>query len=74
MSESQARARLYLHAEALLTEIDGVRATALFLSRLAKEQDDENLAMVASELVSLYGRLSDRFGGLVAVLREAPDA
>ncbi len=74
MSESQARARLYLQAEALQTEIDSVRAAALFLIRLTKEHDDENLAMVASELLSLSGRLSDRFGGLVAVLREEPDA
>ncbi len=74
MSESQARTRLYLHAEALQTEIDGVRSAALFFSRLAKEHDDENLAIAASGLLTLHGRLSDRFGGLVTVLREASDA
>lgn len=74
MSESQFRAELYLHAEALQTEIDGVRATALHLSRLAKEYDDENLAIVASKLLSRHSRLYDRFTGLVAVLRESSDA
>ena len=74
MSETQVRARLYLHAEALQTEIDGVRTDALFFSRLAKQHDDENLAMVASGLLSLHGRLSDRFGGLVAVLRKASNS
>ncbi len=74
MSETQLRARLYLHAEALQTEIDGVRSAALFFSRLAKEHDDENLAIAASGLLTLHGRLSDRFGGLVAVLRTASNS
>jgi hypothetical protein len=73
MSESQARARLYLHAEALQTEIDGVRSAALFFSRHARKFDDANLATFESKLLSLHSRLSYRFGELVAVLREVSD-
>jgi hypothetical protein len=73
MSESQVRARLYLHAEALQTEIDGVRSAALFFSRHARKSDDANLATFESKLLSLHSRLSYRFGELVAVLREVSD-
>lgn len=71
MSRSQVRVQLYLHTESLQTEIDSVWAAAHFVSRLAEEHNDENLAITASELLSLHGRLSDQFSGLVTALREA---